>query len=61
MSDHADWKGLNEAVAATGAETVISVHGYTSVFTRWLQERGYHAVDGHTRMPQPAAEQDPAA
>ncbi len=43
MSDHADWAGLNEAIAATGAERVFVTHGYTSVFRRWLEEQGYDA------------------
>jgi len=43
LSDHADWAGLNDAVAATGAERVFVTHGYTSVFSRWLSERGYDA------------------
>ena len=43
MSDHADWKGLNQAIAATGAERVFVTHGYTSVFRRWLEEQGYDA------------------
>lgn len=47
MSDHADWEGLNQAVDATGAERVYVTHGYTSVFSRWLEEQGYeaHEVD----------------
>ena len=43
MSDHADWEGLNSAIAATGAERVFVTHGYTSVFRRWLEEQGYDA------------------
>ncbi|MXQ08587.1 ligase-associated DNA damage response exonuclease [Alphaproteobacteria bacterium GH1-50] len=43
MSDHADWDGLNSAIAATGAERVYVTHGYTSVFHRWLEEQGYDA------------------
>lgn len=43
MSDHADWAGLNEAIAATGAERVFVTHGYTSVFRRWLEDQGYDA------------------
>ncbi len=47
ISDHADWDGLNRAVSATGAEKVYVTHGYTSVFSRWLEERGIeaHEVD----------------
>lgn len=43
MSDHADWAGLNAAIAATGAHQVYVTHGYTSVFRRWLEEQGYLA------------------
>lgn len=43
MSDHADWSGLNTAIAATGAERVFVTHGYTSVFRRWLEDQGYDA------------------
>ena len=45
VSDHADWAGLNDAVAATGAEKIFVTHGYTTVFERWLREQGY---DAHT-------------
>lgn len=38
MSDHADWQGLNEAVAATGAENVYVTHGYKTNFSKWLRE-----------------------
>ena len=43
ISDHADWDGLNAAIAATGAERVLVTHGYTAVFARWLTELGYDA------------------
>ena len=43
MSDHADWAGLNQAIAATGAERVFVTHGYTNAFRRWLEEQGYDA------------------
>ena len=43
LSDHADWDGLNQAIAATGAERVIVTHGYTNIFTRWLTDQGYSA------------------
>ena len=44
MSDHADWTGLNAAIDATGAERVFVTHGYTSIFARWLRERGLDAA-----------------
>lgn len=43
LSDHADWRGLNDAIAATGAERVLVTHGYTAIFARWLTEQGYDA------------------
>ncbi len=30
LSDHADWDGLNAAIAATGADRVFVTHGYTA-------------------------------
>jgi len=45
MSDHADWPGLNAAIKETGAEKIFVTHGYTAVFTRWLQDQGYDAQD----------------
>ncbi|MFT4099832.1 MAG: ligase-associated DNA damage response exonuclease [Burkholderiaceae bacterium] len=39
MSDHADWPGLQEAIAATGASRVFVTHGYVDVMVRWLNER----------------------
>ncbi|MEM9032479.1 MAG: ligase-associated DNA damage response exonuclease [Pseudomonadota bacterium] len=43
LSDHADWRGLNAAIAETGAERVLVTHGYTAPFAKWLGERGYDA------------------
>lgn len=43
LSDHADWPGLNAAVAATGAQRVRATHGYTAAFSRWLTESGLEA------------------
>jgi putative mRNA 3-end processing factor len=43
LSDHADWPGLQSAVAATGAQQVIVTHGYVSVMVRHLQEQGLQA------------------
>lgn len=49
LSDHVDWPGLNEAVAATGAERVGITHGYVGVVTRWFRERGLDAFALSTR------------
>ena len=43
LSDHADWPGLQRAIAATGAARVIVTHGYESVMVRWLGEQGLEA------------------
>jgi putative mRNA 3-end processing factor len=44
LSDHADWPGLQAAIAATGATRVWVTHGYTAVMARWLQEQGLEAL-----------------
>jgi putative mRNA 3-end processing factor len=38
LSDHADWKGLNDAVEWSGAENVYVTHGYNDIFAKWLRE-----------------------
>ena len=43
MSDHADWPGLQQAIAATGAERIIVTHGSVPVMVRWLREQGLQA------------------
>jgi putative mRNA 3-end processing factor len=43
LSDHADWPGLQQAIAATGAGRVIVTHGYEAVMVRWLREQGLEA------------------
>ena len=40
MSDHADWPGLQQAIAGTGAERVFVTHGSVAVLVRWLRENG---------------------
>ncbi|MEJ8811481.1 ligase-associated DNA damage response exonuclease [Variovorax ureilyticus] len=43
MSDHADWPGLQAAIASTGAERVFVTHGSVAVMVRWLAEAGLDA------------------
>jgi putative mRNA 3-end processing factor len=43
LSDHADWPGLQSAIAATGARQVFVTHGNVAVMVRWLQEKGLRA------------------
>jgi len=50
LSDHADWPGLQSAIAATGAERVIVTHGYEAVMVRWLQEQGLEAGSFETEF-----------
>jgi len=40
LSDHADWPGLLQAVAATGAERVLVTHGQAESLARYLAEQG---------------------
>lgn len=39
LSDHCDWRQLNEAVILTGAEHVYVTHGYEATFAKWLVEK----------------------
>jgi putative mRNA 3-end processing factor len=57
LSDHADWPGLQRAIAATGAERVIVTHGYEAVMVRWLQQQGLQAGSFRTEF----GDQDDAA
>ena len=50
LSDHADWPGLLEAIAATGAERVWVTHGYSAELARWLSEHGLEAMALSTRF-----------
>ena len=43
LSDHADWPGLQRAIAATGAPRIIVTHGQEAVMVRWLQQQGLEA------------------
>lgn len=49
LSDHADWPGLMQAIAATGAARVIVTHGSVAVMVRHLQEQGLQAEAFETR------------
>jgi putative mRNA 3-end processing factor len=59
MSDHADWSGLNAAIAATGASRVFVTHGYTAQFRRWLQTQGYDAAVVATEYEGEGLDADP--
>ena len=38
LSDHADWDGLNRAIRNSECEKVILTHGYTDIFSKYLNE-----------------------
>ncbi|AXT57609.1 ligase-associated DNA damage response exonuclease [Aquimarina sp. AD1] len=56
LSDHCDWDGLLTAVKETGATKVISTHGYTEIFSRYLRELGYDARTEKTQYEGEPAE-----
>lgn len=58
LSDHADWPGLQSAIAATGAERVIVTHGYEAVMVRWLREQGLSAGSFSTLYGDDSGEHD---
>ena len=60
LSDHADWPGLQAAIAATGAERVIVTHGYEAVMVRWLQQQGLQAGSFRTEFGGDAGDGDRA-
>ncbi len=43
LSDHCDWQGLLTSIKATGCEKVICTHGYSDIFSKYLNEQGYDA------------------
>ena len=59
LSDHADWPGLQRAIAATGCERVIVTHGYEAVMVRWLREQGLQADAFRTEYGDEALESEP--
>jgi putative mRNA 3-end processing factor len=40
LSDHADWRGLLDTIAETGASRVLVTHGWSDAMARFLAERG---------------------
>ena len=43
LSDHADWPGLQQAIAASGAKRVFVTHGQVPAMVRWLTDQGLEA------------------
>lgn len=58
LSDHADFTGLVDSIAATGAEKVYATHGFTAAFSRFLNESGTAAEEVPTRFGQEDEEED---
>ena len=48
LSDHADWAGLNKTINETGAEKIFVTHGFTSAFSRWLNENNIWSAEVKT-------------
>ncbi len=49
LSDHCDFKQLNQAILATGAENIYVTHGYQPQYSQWLREAyGLNAVEVKT-------------
>ena len=60
LSDHADWKGLLSAIYSTECENVITTHGYTDIFAKYLNEKGLNAMSEKTEYEQETPEtEDP--
>jgi len=57
LSDHCDWQGLLTSIKATGAEKIICTHGYTDIFSRFLDEQGYDARTEQTQYEEENAEE----
>jgi putative mRNA 3-end processing factor len=60
LSDHADWPGLLQAIAATGAQRVIVTHGSSGTMVRYLAERGLQAESFETEYGDDVVEADAA-
>ncbi|MEM6396626.1 MAG: ligase-associated DNA damage response exonuclease [Bacteroidota bacterium] len=56
LSDHADWDDLIRAIEETGADNIYVTHGYTGIFSRYLREQGYNAVELETEYEGEEAE-----
>ena len=48
LSDHADWKGLLEAIDQCGAQKVFTTHGFSSALSRYLNEKGIESAEVKT-------------
>ncbi len=60
LSDHADWPGLMEAIAATRAQRVIVTHGSVPVLVRHLTDLGLQAESFETEYGDDRLDAEPA-
>ena len=44
LSDHADWKGLLTTINTCNPKKIWTMHGYTDLFARYLNEQGFNAT-----------------
>ncbi len=58
LSDHADWNDLNIAVKSSGAEKVFVTHGFTSTFSRWLNENNIESAEVETMYGNDEVQED---
>jgi putative mRNA 3-end processing factor len=58
VSDHVDWRGILDTIADTGAERVITTHGYADVVARYLQEQGLDAASQQDASQDATSQQD---
>lgn len=61
ISDHADWDGLNAAIKATEAEKVFVTHGYSELYSQWLNTQGIEAAVVKTAFESESAEEPPTS
>jgi putative mRNA 3-end processing factor len=50
LSDHADWNDLNFVIGETGAQKIFVTHGYTEIFSQWLNTKGLESHEVKTRF-----------
>jgi putative mRNA 3-end processing factor len=58
LSDHADWTGLLSAIEATSADKVFVTHGFQSVLSRYLNDKGIEAAEVKTAYGEEEVEKE---
>lgn len=56
LSDHADWPSLLTAIHQCGAQKVLTTHGFTAAFSRYLNEQGIISEEVKTEFSGEVAE-----